>query len=145
MKKIILLSAAMLLVGCEPTAPAMSSVMNSCETKNFSVFNNCIQKTYTRNPDGGSVRSLYAQLNAIEEDQRRGKITQTKAKALAYKAYDATVGAGNRSNRQAAFDSFQNYADSYVADENRRIDEFNSRQRTTNCRAFGSQINCVSR
>ena len=47
--------------------------------------------------------------------------------------------------RQAALDAFIDNADRFVADENRRIDQFNSRQRTTSCNTFGSNINCVSR
>jgi hypothetical protein len=72
--------------------------MSSCETPDFSDFNSCVQRNYARHPDASTVRALYAQLNAIEEDQQNGKISQIKAKAMAYTAYDATVGAGNRSS-----------------------------------------------
>ena len=120
--KIVTLSALIFLVGCE-SAPEMSSVMNSCETKRFGDFNSCIQQTYTRDPNHKNVRSLYAQLNAIDEDRRRGKITHVKAKALAYAAYDATVGAGNRANNRAAA--------AYLA-----------ANRPLTCNTYGTQTTC---
>jgi hypothetical protein len=96
-RKIILLLILLPLFGClNPTEPKMTSVMSSCETPDFSDFNSCVQRNYARHPDASTVRALYAQLNAIEEDQQNGKISQIKAKAMAYTAYDATVGAGNR-------------------------------------------------
>ena len=96
-KYIILLFVTLPLLGClNPLKPKLHSVMSSCDTPEFSDFNSCIQRNYERNPNASDVRSMYAQLNAIEEDQKSGKITQTKAKALAYKIYDATVGASNR-------------------------------------------------
>jgi hypothetical protein len=127
LKKIVTLSALIFLAGCEPSAPAMSSVMNSCETKRFGDFNSCIQQTYTRDPNHKNVRSLYARLNAIEEDRRRGRITHTKAKALAYAAYDATVGAGN----DAADAASRQAAAAYLA-----------ANRPLTCNTYGTQTVC---
>jgi hypothetical protein len=98
-KYIILLFVTLPLLGClNPLKPKLHSVMSSCDTPDFSDFNSCIQRSYERS-SGSDVMSMYAQLNAIEEDQKSGKISQTKAKALAYKVYDATVGASNREAR----------------------------------------------
>lgn len=83
------------------SAHSMSSVMASCETPKINDFNSCIQSNYTRNPGSRDVRSLYARLNSIVEDQQNGIISQIKAKALAYAAYDSTVEAGNRADRAA--------------------------------------------
>ena len=101
----------------------MTSVMSSCETPDFSDFNSCVQRNYARDPDGSTVRALYAQLNAIEEDQQNGKISQIKAKAMAYTAYDATVGAGNRSN-------------------NRRAAAWAAANKSMTCNTYGSTTTC---
>ena len=74
----------------------MSSVMSSCDTAEISDLNSYIQGNYTRDPENRNVRSFYARLDSIVKDQKSGKISQTKAKAMAYTAYDETVGAGNK-------------------------------------------------
>ena len=97
-KKMLVLSSAILLSGC--FTPSMSSVMSNCDSillPKISDFNSCIQSDYKREwglyPGHKDVRSLYDRLDLIVEDQQSGKMTQTQAKALAYKAYDDTVGA----------------------------------------------------
>lgn len=62
-------------------------------------------------------------------------------------ALQASQAAEDRRQRtiQAASSAFQSYADNFVAAENKRIEQFNSRQSTTSCNTFGSNINCVSR
>ena len=97
-KKMLVLSFAILLSGCDtgPTAPSMSSIMASCDTPKISDFNSCIQSNYTRDLGNRNVQSLYARLDSIVADQQSEKINQTKAKAMAYTAYDETVGAGNK-------------------------------------------------
>ena len=105
-KYIILLFVTLPLLGClplpnlpNPIAPKMSSVVSSCETPDFSDFNSCIQRNYKRDlvKVHRKTRSLYAQLDAIEEDQKNGKISQVKAKALAYRAYDTLASDRKRS------------------------------------------------
>ena len=97
------------LSGCmEPSAPSaplppsMSSTMKSCDTPKINDFNSCIQNNYTRDPGTSTVRSFYARMDLIVEEQQNRKISQTKAKAMAYVAYDETVGAGNRASVAAA-------------------------------------------
>ena len=89
----------------------MSSIMTSCEQNSFAKYNACIQSNYQRAPDSSNVKSLYARLNAIEEDVVKGQVTEIKAKALAWTAYDEAVGADNTSEalRRAQYNR-QSYA-----------------------------------
>ena len=84
------------LASCGIMEPRMSSVMESCDTRSdFAQYVNCIKNEYKRDPNAQSVRSLYAQLDAIKEDYESGLLSDAKAKAAAYIAYDQTVGAEN--------------------------------------------------
>ena len=101
--RMLIICIAFLLVSCGVRAPSMSSVMESCETRSdFSSYVSCIKNDYTRDPGHQTVRSLYAQLSAINEDYQSGALSNTKARAAAYKAYDQTVGAGNARQRANA-------------------------------------------
>ena len=74
----------------------MHVVMDTCENRsNFTAYVSCIKTTYKRNPSHSSVRSLYAQLDGINEDYQNGVLSDVKAKAAARIAYDNTVGASN--------------------------------------------------
>ena len=104
MKQVALALVLLFLAGCssEPLAPSMSSVMSSCESRsNFSSYVRCIKNDYTRDPGASTVKSLYARLAAIDEDFQNGSLSEVKARAEAYKAYDETVEAGNRAQRAA--------------------------------------------
>ena len=106
MLRTILLCAvsSMLLASCGGmTEKKMSEVMQDCDTgQKFSTFINCIKTSYKRNPNSETVRSFYAQVDAVVEDYKAGKLSEAKAKAKAYELYDATVGAGNRAKRLRA-------------------------------------------
>ena len=97
MYKLFLLGiAGLLFSGCAITEPTMNVVMDSCENRpNFTAYVSCIKTTYKRNPNSPSVRSLYAQLDGINEDYQNGILSDVKAKAAARIAYDNTVGTSN--------------------------------------------------
>jgi hypothetical protein len=88
--------AGLLFSGCGIMHPQMHVVMDSCESRpNFTSYVSCIKSEYKRNPGSSSVRSLYAQLDGINEDYQNGILSDVKAKAAARIAYDNTVGASN--------------------------------------------------
>ena len=85
------------------------------------------------------------QRNAQAQAEQRLRMDQALAAEQARKAAEQA-----RKNRAtaAAFEAFSDYADNYVAEENRRIERNNSRQNsrtTTRCTSFGSTLNCNSR
>jgi hypothetical protein len=70
-------------------APSMSSVMASCQSRsNFNAYAHCIKDNYKRNPSSSYARSFFVQLRAIQEDYQAGSISDSKARAEAYKAFD---------------------------------------------------------
>lgn len=84
------------LASCGIMEPRMSSVMEDCDTRSdFSRYVSCIKSEYQRDRSAQSVRSFYVQLDAIKEDYENGALSNTKARAAAYRAYDQTVGAEN--------------------------------------------------
>ena len=103
MRQVSLALVLLFLAGCfGSSAPSMSSVMSSCESRsNFTSYVHCIKNDYTRDPSASTVKSLYARLAAIDEDYQNGVLSEVKARAEAYIAYDETVAAGNRANDQA--------------------------------------------
>ena len=134
--------------GCgvaNPFEPDLSSVMGSCETPDFSNFKNCIQRTYARDPGASTVRAFYAYLNRIEEGQIAGAFTHIEAKLLAYKAYENTVGEGNRQQNAAAGANFLRAMENIQTQDRLSRESFNAnRVKTTNCNTMGSRINCTS-
>lgn len=83
----------------QPPKYFMSNIMQQCDSVTvFSGYVKCIKDNYNVSgidPASQDVRSFYAQLDAINERP----LSYVEAKAAAYRAYDATVGAGNRANR----------------------------------------------
>jgi len=84
------------------TEPEMSKVMTTCSNAKFAQFNACVQNNYARDPNANSVGALYSLFNAIEEDIRLGKMTETRGVAEANRAYAETVGASNARSSAAA-------------------------------------------
>jgi hypothetical protein len=79
-------------------APRLSSVISSCEiSTNFNAYAHCIKNNYRRKPNEDSVQSFFAQVRAIQEDFQKGVISESKARAMTYSAYNSGVGADNRS------------------------------------------------
>ena len=93
MRQVSLALVLLFLAGCfGSSAPSMSSVMSSCESRsNFTSYVRCIKNDYTRDPSASTVKSLYARLAAIDEDYQNGVLSEVKARAEAYIAYDETV------------------------------------------------------
>ena len=112
MRQVSLALVLLFLTGCssEPLAPSVSSVMSSCESRsNFTAYVRCIKSDYTRYPNRSEVKSLYARLSAIDEDFQKGVLSEVKARAEAYKAYDDTVAAANRARDIADAASYTPY------------------------------------
>ncbi|MDB4830406.1 hypothetical protein OAH41_04595 [Paracoccaceae bacterium] len=108
--------------------------MSSCESRsNFSSYVRCIKNDYTRDPGASTVKSLYARLAAIDEDFQNGSLSEVKARAEAYIAYDETVGAGNRARRIAAAATDQ----AYEMTRMRRQARYDKLVAANNCRANG--------
>ena len=115
-------AAAILLMGCNPTAPSMSSVMGSCDgATTFNGYVNCLKNNYQRDPNHSTVRAFYAQLDAINEDVQKGRLSTSKAKAAAYTAYANTIEAGNNAEYARRSQAYSNY----------------QMQRLINCRTTG--------
>ena len=90
------------LSACE-TEPPMIDIMTKCDVgTEFDTYVDCIKFNYKRDPDSTDVISFYAQLDAVVEDYKEGRLSQAKAKAQAFALYDATVGAGNKARAQRA-------------------------------------------
>ena len=130
MKKIfVALLLPVIVTACGVMEPPMSSVMNSCEgNKSFSGYVSCIKNNYKRYPDRRITKAFYAQLDAIKEDVQRGRISETRARADAHLAYEATIGKDNA--RRAA-----------AADRASAIYNMN-RPRSTTCNTIGGYTNC---
>ena len=78
---------------CNIAEPTMSSVMSSCEySRSFDSYANCIKSNYKRFPDRRITRAFYAQLNAISDDLKSGRISESRARADAHLAYEQTIG-----------------------------------------------------
>ena len=133
----------------------VSDVVRQCDSKDFRIFNNCIQLNYS-GPKSLKISSFFAELDAIEEDLNYEKISNVRAKSLAYAAYENTVGkadifvqsAQHRDASKGA-DALAAWAIDYGKREQERADEFNASQRnkrtTTSCSKFGSTITCNTR
>ena len=130
-KLIACLCSLLFFSACLNTEPSMSSVMNNCEgAAKFHNYVNCIKTNYTRYPDRRIVKSFFAQLDAIKDDLRLGRTSETRARADAHLAYDITIGRDNANRDASAARAWSNYQ--------------NSLPKTTNCSTFGSQINCTT-
>ena len=127
MKKLIaLIGLPIFLVACN-TEPNMDAVMGSCEgNSNFNSYVSCIKTTYKRDPNARAVRAFYAQLDAISDDLKSGKVSEARARADAHMAYEATIGVANTRLREA-WD---------------RQQAINSMNRTINCYTIGNQTTC---
>ena len=105
MRKFLAPSLLSMLIfsGCNPAAlmePPMIEVMRGCDTGvKFSEYVSCIKTNYKRFPNRESVISFYAQLDAVTEDYKKGRLSETKAKAKAFELFDATIGAENTAIR----------------------------------------------
>lgn len=132
----------------------MEDVVWQCDSKDFYVFNNCIQLNYS-GPKNIKTSSFFAQLDAIAEELNRKTISNVKAKALAYAAYEDTIGSTkiNNYSRQTkgtskSGDALATWANEYTKREQERIDDFNENQRnkrkTTRCSALGSTLRCTT-
>ena len=78
--------------------------------------------------------------DCIKEERQNKKMALEAAELLQIAENER-----QRAARNAAADAFIGYADKFVADENRRINDFNSRQGSnlrTTCRTFGSTTTC---
>lgn len=105
MYRLVLIAiSGFVLSGClNPMEPPMTVVMANCESRSsFTSYVSCIKSEYRRNPGASSVRSLYAQLDSINEDYVNGSISEVKARAAARIAYDNTVGVSNARKRANA-------------------------------------------
>ena len=132
MKKIAIISAfALVMTSCGVIEPSMSSVMSSCEgNTNFGRYVSCIKNNYKRYPDRRITKAFYAQLDAINDDLKRGRISKPRAFADAHVAYENTIGSDNA--RRAA--SMQRAQAIYNM----------NRPRTTNCNTMGGYTNCTT-
>ena len=110
-KVIVLGITGLLLSGCMSVMePSMSSVMSSCESRSeFTSYVNCIKTNYKRFPNRSETRSMYAQLDAVNEDYQNGLLSEVKAKAAARVIYDETVGAANARRASNAAASSSSY------------------------------------
>ena len=119
------------LSACNISEPSMSSVMSSCEySKSFNSYASCIKSNYKRYPDRRITRAFYAQLNAISDDLKNGRTSESRARADAHLAYEQTIGQDNARRQR----SYQNQM---------LLNQIN-RPKTTNCNSFGSSITCNS-
>jgi hypothetical protein len=85
--------------------------------------------------------------DCVSGERQRNAQAQAEQRLRMDQALAAEQARENRATA-AAFKAFSDYADNYVAEENRRIDQFNSSQNsrtTTRCTSFGSTLNCNSR
>ena len=120
------------IAGC---APQMSQVMNSCDGyKKFDSYVSCVKTNYERAPNASVVKAFYAYLDAIAEDVRNGRITETRARLEVHKAYEETIGVGNRREAARQAQAWQNY----------QMMNYMNRTVTTNCSTFGNYTNCTS-
>ena len=122
----------LLIAGC---APQMSQVMNSCDGyKKFSSYVSCVKNNYERNTNDSTVKAFYAYLDAIAEDVRTGRTSETRARAEVHQAYENTIGVGNRRKAQA------------WSDFNTQMQLQNALNSPTytNCNAFGNSLNCTT-
>jgi hypothetical protein len=89
-----------LISGC---GTRMKNVLRECDKgQNFSSYSYCIKSTYDRKgtrPNSTSVRSFYANLDAITEAYNNQEISAIKAKSMTYDSFMRTVQAEN--NRSA--------------------------------------------
>ena len=84
--------------------------------------------------------------DCVSGERQRKAQAEAEQRLLMAQAQAAEEARKNRA-KAAAFEALSDYADNYVAAENRRIEEFNSRQNsrtTTRCTSFGSTLNCNS-
>ena len=105
---IIVLALPVFLFACGVMEPKMSTVMGNCDGQNFANYVECIKTNYKRAPNDRDVKAFYAHLDAISEDLRLGKISETRAKSLAYTAYNETVEAGNRAEAAQRSQAYTN-------------------------------------
>lgn len=121
-----------LIAGC---APQMSQVMSSCDDyKKLDSYVSCIKNTYERNVNDPTVKAFYAYLDAISEDVRTGRISETRARVEVHQAYENTIGVGNRRKAKA------------WSDFNTQMQLQNALNSPTytNCNAFGNSLNCTT-
>jgi len=99
MKRFFLL-LVLVLSGC---GAQMSQVMRDCDKgQNFSAYSYCLKDTYSRQgrtPNATIVRAFYANLDAIDEQYRSGRMTDAQAKSAAYDSFLNTIQASNDRNR----------------------------------------------
>lgn len=102
MKKAIIALLMLTLNGCANMP--MDRVMSRCDIgtniENFSFYTYCVKTTYSKEgnkPNSAATRAFYSQLDVIDENYRQRKITNAEAKAYAYRAWQLTIDADNRS------------------------------------------------
>jgi hypothetical protein len=106
MKEFLRHTALVLFVAVSMTAcgTQMRDVMRTCDRyTDFSGYAGCIKRIYTadgRSPNSLSVKAFFSHLEAIDEGYRQGKISNARARSLAYDAFIATVQADNDRSRQ---------------------------------------------
>ena len=105
MKK-FLRHTALVFVAVSMTAcgTQMRDVMSTCDRyTDFSGYAGCIKRIYTadgRNPNALSVKAFFSHLESIDEGYRQGRISNARARSLAYDAFLVTVQADNDRSRQ---------------------------------------------
>lgn len=81
----------------------ISTVMSRCDVgnnlDNFSFWKACVKETYTQegnHPNRPDIKLYYLQLDQIDEQYRLNRISNSKAKELAYIAWKETVDSTNQ-------------------------------------------------
>jgi len=93
-----------------PPSPKMSDIMAQCDaTTPFDAYVGCIKQNtrlYAKVPQDqvGLLNSFFAQLDALNEQVAKKKITYTEAKAGAYRAWESAHNAANMNRPVTCFD-----------------------------------------
>lgn len=123
----------------------MAVVMSNCDQgQRFDAYAACIKNTYAKSgtrPGSAPVRAFYADLDAISESYRNGRISDAQAKSYAYQAYSRTVEAANDRNSAAALSYYG------IMQNQQQLQQIQQQQRApinTTCNRFGNQVNCTT-
>jgi hypothetical protein len=97
---------------------SMKEIMSWCEKKTtyFDHYADCVRDGYNKygiNPDDPSVKEFLSDLEEVKQGYSARQLSENQARGLAYKRYQATVGADNNAARSQR-PAFTNcYSDGY--------------------------------